>query len=540
MDELKNFASKSFIEQIKLLQDIEKKKDSAAIPGLVALCENSDSADQVAFIAENALRSLLLENEAQTVKGLMSDNMNIRKISLQVCRRKKCPSATPVLIKLFSNLNSEHPLELTSGHPHYNEGFEILSALSLIQPPEALEIFRRYLDHCDPMIASLSIKTIGNYKDVDSVDALCKIVADSEADDCYEECTLTVASASDALAMINTDKAISFLASKIHHRNPVARRIIHALFIRLGPETIPFIAPFVLHDDTNLKIMAVNLIGSIGDKDGADVIVDAFDKGIADHPNVKFAVYEALGKISSLKGLVILMDGLLEKDPSMLIAVITSLNNQRNPGVTKKLKEMIQKADSQAFRLIHAVVVSRSLSLFESLYENETIGNKMIGVVLKSNDRGLCGAFIGKLKSMEGKRAAADAEKIKSISPGQLKKRVLMVDDSKSMLAFYSSVASAMGLSAITAENGQQALQILEEDKSFDLILMDLNMPVITGIELTQKVRSNLSVDKIPIVMATTESEQSQEELAKKMGANDFIRKPFTAEQLEDKIKAFI
>ena len=540
MDELKNFASRSFIEQVKLLQDIEKKKVYAAIPSLVDLCQKNDSFDQVAFMAENTLRSLLLENDAQTLKGLMSDNVNIKKISLQVCCRKKCPSATSVLVKLFSNFISEHSSGLISGHPHYKEGFQLLSALSLIQPPEALEIFRQYLHHSDALIASLSIESIGHYKDVDSVDALCKVVEESGADDHYEECDLAVASAIDALAMINTDKAISFLASNIHHRNPVARRLIHDVFSRLGSETIRFIAPFLFVDNTDLKIMAVKLLGAIGDKKGANFIVEAVDKGVADHPNVRFAVYEALGQIFSMKSLVLLTDGLFEQEPSILIAVITSLNTQINPGVTKKLKALIGKGGDHASRLINAVVASRSLSLFESLYEDEAIGSKMIETIFKSNDKGLCGAFSKKLKSMEGKRSASDADKIKSISSGQLAKRVLVVDDSKSMLAFYRSVASVMGISVITAENGQQALDILEQDKSFDLILADLNMPVITGIELTRKVRADSSVDKIPIVIATTESERSQEQLAKKMGAVDFIKKPFTADQLEDKIKTII
>jgi len=540
MDALKDFASKSFIEQVRLLQDIEEKKVYAAIPGLADLCKKSDPSDQAVVMVENTLRSLLLENEAETVKGLMSGDMHMKKISLQVCCRKKCPSATAVLRQLFSDLISAHASELIPGHPYYNEGFEILSALSLIQPPEALDIFRQYLHHSDALIAALSIETIGHYKDVDSVDALCNIVAESETDGCYEVCDLTVAGAIDALAMINTDKAISFLASKIHHRNPVARRIIHEAFPRLGPETIRFIAPFLLADNTDMKIMAVNILGAIGDKKGADFIVDAVDKGAADHPNVKFAVYDAMGHIFSMQSLVLLTDGLFEQDPSMLIAVITSLNNQFNPGVAKKVKEVVGKDDEHASRLINAVVASRALSLFESLYEDEAIGNKMVDAIFKSNDKGLCAAFSKQLKSMGGKRAASDADKIKSISSGQLKKRVLIADDSKSMLAFYRTITSGMGISAITVENGQQALDILKTDNAFDLILTDLNMPVMTGIELIRKVRANSSVDKIPIVIVTTESEASQGQLARKTGADDFIQKPFTADQIQRKINALI
>lgn len=540
MDTLKNFASLHFTEKVRLLKDIEKKKISTVIPDLVELCKKSDPSDQAAVMAENTLRALLLEDETQTVECLMSDNANIKRIGLQVCCQKRYPSATPTLLKLFSNLISEQSSALMSGHPNYNEGFEILSALSLIQPPEALDIFRQYIHHSDALISSLCIEAVGNYNDIDSVDALCKKIAESEADDRYEECDIAVANAIEALARINNDKAISFLASKIHHRNPVARRIIHAVFPRLGPETIHHIAPFLLDPDTDLKIMAVNILGAIGDKKGADFIVEAVDNGLADHPNVKFAVYEALGHICSMKSLVHLSDGLSEQDPSILIAVVSSLNRQINPGVVKKVKQTIEKDEAQTERLIVAVVASRALSLFEALYEEESIGDKMIKAILKLNDKGLSGAFAKKLNAMENQRAKADADKIKSISSSELKKRILIVDDSKSMLAFYRMVASVMQISVAAAENGRQALDILESDKAFDLILTDLNMPVMTGIELTQKVRADHSMDRIPIVVATTESEGSQEQLARKTGANDFIQKPFTAAQLRDKINSFI
>ena len=540
MDTLRNFASKSFIEQVELLQDIEINKIDAAIPGLVELCKKRNPSDQAAFIAENTLRSLLLENEAQTVTCLGSDHLNIKKIGLQVCCRKKCPSAAPVLIKLFSDLGLEHFSQLTSGHRDYKQGLDILSAIALIQPPEALGMFRQYMDHPDSLIASLCIEAVGKYKDADSVDVLCEIVAQSEADDHYEECDLTVASAIDALVMINTDQAISFLASKIHHRNPVARRLIHEVFPALGRETIRFIVPFLSQDNTDMKIMAISLLGAIGDEQGADVILDAFGKGRCDHPNVRFAAYEAFGKISTEKSLSRLSEGLLEHDPFILTAVVTSLDHQISLDVVKKIQDIIGKEDEHASRLMQAVVTSRALSLFEAVYGDEQVGGKMVEEIIKSNDKRLYSSFFKKLKSMDGKRAGQDADKIRLTAAGRLKKKVLAVDDSKSILAFYRGVASGMGLLAITAENGRQALDILEKDKSFDLILTDINMPVMTGIELTRKVRADVSINKIPIVVATTESEQSQEQLAKKAGADDFIKKPFTAEQLQEKIKTII
>ncbi len=540
MNELKNFSSKDFIDQIKILQEIENKKVHDAIPDLFELCKESDPLDPAVFVAQNSLRSLLLENEEQTVKGLLFDDITIKNISLQVCCQKKCPPAAPVLLTLFSDLVSDPSPELTSGHPRYSEAFKILSALSLIQAPETLELFRQYIGHNDSLIASLAVKTIGIFKDAQSIDALCRIIKESEADDRYEECDMVVASAIDALAVIDTDKAVSFLAAHIHHRNPIARRIIHEALTKLGPETIPFIAPFILNDDTDLQIMAASLLGDMGDHNGAKFLADAVDKGRIDHPNVRFVVYEALGKIPSPKSLACLTEALSEQDPGLLIAVMASLNHQINPGVMEKIKALIQNKGDQGARLIQAVVASKALNVFEALYDDETIAGAMINAIGRSNNTGIMGAFSTRLKSMGGERPQSDAVKISSGFSNQAKKKILIVDDSKSMLLFYHSVTSDMGMMSKAAENGRLALDILEKDHAFDLILTDLNMPVMTGIELTRKVRANALMNNIPIVMVTTESDLSQLQLAKKAGATDFIKKPFTADQLQNKINKIL
>ncbi len=540
MDELKHFSSKDFIDQIKILQEIENKKIHDAIPDLFEVCRQSDPLDPAAFVAQNTLRSLLLENDAQTVRGLLLDDITIKNISLQVCCQKKCPPAAQVLLTLFSDLVSDRSSELTSGHPDYSQAFKILSALSLIQTPETIELFRQYIGHNDSLIASLAVKTIGIYKDAPSIDALCRIVKESEADDRYEECDVVLASAIDALAEIGTDKSVSFLAAHIHHRNPIARRIIHEALTKIGPKTIPFIAPFLLVGDTDLQVMAASLLGEMGDHKGAGILADAVEKGHIDHPNVRFVVYEALGKIPSPQSLACLTRALSEQDPGLLIAVMAALNHQINPDVTTTIKQIIRNKGGQGARIIQAVAASKALNVFEALYDDQTTAGEMIEAIGRSNNAGIVGAFTNKLKSMGGERPQCDADKIKSFASDQARKKILLVDDSKSMLLFYRSVTSDMGMAAKTAENGQQALDILEKDNAFDLVLTDLNMPVMTGIELTRKIRKTASMNTIPIVMVTTESEQSQLQMALKAGVTDFIKKPFTADQLQNKINKIL
>lgn len=65
-------------------------------------------------------------------------------------------------------------------------------------------------------------------------------------------------------------------------------------------------------------------------------------------------------------------------------------------------------------------------------------------------------------------------------------------------------------------------------------------MPVMDGIEFTRKVRSNPNLDKVKVLMATTESKESQVDLAKKVGVDDFIQKPFTEDVFQKKIRSIL
>ncbi len=90
------------------------------------------------------------------------------------------------------------------------------------------------------------------------------------------------------------------------------------------------------------------------------------------------------------------------------------------------------------------------------------------------------------------------------------------------------------------AENGQDAYSHIELSEEFDVIITDMNMPVMDGMEFVSKLRQTNGYADIPVIMVTTESEYSQQELARKTGVNDFITKPFTADQLKAKIAEYV
>lgn len=530
MDILNNFHSKELVEKVILLTRIEKENQQEAIPGLFEICKTEDPGDQALFMADNTLRALLMKNEAQTNKGLLSESGKIRKICLQVIQRQHYLSAVPALLSLLSDAALRNE----------NDIFDILSALSALKAPESLAIFRKNTRHADPMIAELSIEALGNMGDGASTPLLSGIVKASEASDNLKECDMTTVAAIESLGKIKSPEAIAFLTSAIHHKNPNTRRVIHEVLVGIGQEAVPEISSHFDQDDVDNKIMAANILGLIGGKKAGDTLISAIDKGASRHPNILFAIYEALGNIPSMKSIVCLSDGLKEKDEMILIAVISSIDKRVNPGVIDAIKTHLKAGNDHSKRLIKAIITSKALAIFESIHGDETVGSALIEAILHSNDTGGRTAFREKLKQMGSERALSDAAKLSAMAPPPSKRRILAVDDSKAMILFYQSTISEMGHGIETAMNGEEACQRIEAAGAYDLIITDMNMPVMNGIELCQKIRSQETTAQLPILMATTESERSQTEKAEKAGVTRFITKPFSAEALKKSIQEII
>ncbi len=114
---------------------------------------------------------------------------------------------------------------------------------------------------------------------------------------------------------------------------------------------------------------------------------------------------------------------------------------------------------------------------------------------------------------------------------------VLVVDDSRAMRSILSNILKQLGHQTVEAGNGQEAQEKLAAGEEFDLALVDWNMPVMNGLEFVQKVRENPAHASVPIIMVTTETEQSQMAMAMQAGANEYIMKPFNKDVLAAKLE---
>jgi CheY-like chemotaxis protein len=283
--------------------------------------------------------------------------------------------------------------------------------------------------------------------------------------------------------------------------------------------------------------MAANIIGLIKHKNGANIITDLLDSQEAIDVNLRFAAYEALGRIPSMRSIVGLTDGLAESDEMILIAVITGLNEIYNPGVAKALVAALQKDAGQRAGILSALVAARAGKLFTAVFQDGRYLDELLGILVSSHNQESIALCKELLSSMADGKAAELLKKLETGDQSSGGRSILAADDSKAMLFFYTSALAGMDVRLTTAEDGQQAFNRLKSGERVDLLVTDLNMPNMDGVELVKEVRNSLKLD-IPILMASTESEKSQTELARQAGVSDFITKPFSKEQFIKKVTA--
>jgi len=112
-----------------------------------------------------------------------------------------------------------------------------------------------------------------------------------------------------------------------------------------------------------------------------------------------------------------------------------------------------------------------------------------------------------------------------------MRKEILIVDDAKTIRLLLRMTLEAEGFSVIEAGDASEALQRLDGRK-IDLIMSDLNMPVMDGISFAREVKKRTSYTSTPIIMITTEAGYKRKEEAQAAGLNAWIMKPFNGAQM--------
>ena len=114
--------------------------------------------------------------------------------------------------------------------------------------------------------------------------------------------------------------------------------------------------------------------------------------------------------------------------------------------------------------------------------------------------------------------------------------KALLVEDSRAMRTFMGTIVRKLGIEVHEAEHGLDALERIASLDALDLLLVDWNMPEMDGYELVKRLRADDQYATIRILMVTSESDLENMVSALEAGADEYLMKPFSAEELEGKL----
>lgn len=119
---------------------------------------------------------------------------------------------------------------------------------------------------------------------------------------------------------------------------------------------------------------------------------------------------------------------------------------------------------------------------------------------------------------------------------------ILVVDDSRTIRNSLKKMFEDLGYEVVTAEDGKEGLNVLEREKNLKLVVVDIHMPVMNGLEMMEKVHQLKKEGNLfpPMFVLTTESDKAMMEKANRLGALGWLKKPFKPKELVTFVKTVL
>jgi len=257
--------------------------------------------------------------------------------------------------------------------------------------------------------------------------------------------------------------------------------------------------------------------------------------------NVRFAAYETLGMLPLDKGAYVLAAGLADPVDNVCIAAAKAIDRNYGDVLSVGIRNLLQGSGEGFQRIVAAVVDAEADNVFLDLAEDEIFRRFAIAYI-KNKAHHEVQEHFRKLFMSKGMRellaaVGASAPAQPQPAPGR---NCIVADDSRMILSVYRTTLHCMGWSVELFEQPAKALERLKSGPRPNLLITDLNMPDMTGIELAAAVRAFIPSAELPILMVTTQHEPQDSDAATKAGVDLVTHKPFTAESLGKAINSIL
>ncbi|TKG92316.1 response regulator [Puteibacter caeruleilacunae] len=202
-------------------------------------------------------------------------------------------------------------------------------------------------------------------------------------------------------------------------------------------------------------------------------------------------------------------------------------------------KEILQKLAEQNIKIPNTIIYTGKELSREEHRELNKYTNSIILKGLKSDERLMdeVTLFLHQVASHIQEKPKPELELDDSVFKG---KKVLVVDDEIRNVFALGKILEEREIEVLEAENGKVALEVLEQEKEIDLVLMDVMMPEMDGYEAMSHIRKNPEIKDIPIICLTAKAMKEDHEKAINNGANDYLSKPVDEEKLFSMLKIWL
>ncbi|NOX34902.1 MAG: response regulator [Deltaproteobacteria bacterium] len=527
---LLQFASDADVDpdiQRKALIELAKGPEKVIFPLLEYLTKIEISNPKI----QESLYELILDkaygNTDLVIKYITDNEKKARLLFLKAAGELLLTDAAPALQKIIAEDKDKDILVAA------------ISSLGNFRLAESLPIFANMAGKQDKEVKRSAIFAIAETGSNDAVDQLIGFIGEDEETNKF---------AVDALADIQDLYALDKLTSLLSSNVTIVRDTAIDQLMKLGNKATPILTKAFQNAEADYLVHLVTTLGYIGDPAAVTPILDIVNTQPED-ANIRQAAYEAMERIPSPKTAISLVQGLQDPVEAVRMSAARAIDKNLSKALVAGLRNIVREGSSDSQNAVAALIDSEAGNIFNFLVEEESFMELAKTHIIDKADSATRKAFFKQMNSIGQKEFTKNiAEKVSEKEDPQVKAQIFVIDDSKMMLKLYQNKLTALGLKPITFDRPEDAIPEIIQKKP-DLVITDLNMPNISGLELTREIRKKYTRQDIPILMITTQSDFVEEKDADikiddsvltKSGINKILHKPFTDEEFQKAINSFL
>jgi len=416
-----------------------------------------------------------------------------------------------------------------------------IQSLGALRLPEFLDAFTPMTANPNREVKKSAIFAISETGSKEAVEMIMGFFGEDE-----ETNKLAVEALSEMQDLYALEQLTSLLSSSI----TIVRDTAIDQILKLGSKSTPILTKAFKNAKADYLVHLITTLGYIGDAAAISPMLDIINTQPKD-ANIRQAAYEAMERIPSPRTAMCLAQGLQDPVEAVRMSAARAIDKNLSKPLVAGLKNIVRTGDSNAGNAVAALIDSEAENIFNFLVEEESFLDLARQHITKKAAPATQKAFLKKMTGIGQKEFAAQvAEGVTENGQASTDKvKIIVIDDSKMMLKLYQNKLSAIGFVPETFDRPEDAIPHILTT-SPDLVITDLNMPNISGLELTREIRKKFTRQELPVLMITTQSDfveeddgsdmQVNDSILKKSGINKILHKPFTDDEFKKAVTQFL